>query len=310
MDWAKVFNYCERGADPSFWAEPLNAISNGAFVIAGVIAAWQLSRSPRNDRAAIEWLVATLVIAIAMGGYVLNIARRAPMESTLQVAALSTAAIVAIVIAWERFAGQTRADALYERLMIMLVIGIGIGSFMFHTYATVWAIPFDTIPISLFMLSYLGYALRRYAGAPWVVVIAALVAFFFAVRYAQGITCSNELLPMTRGAGKRCFNGTLGYTPAFIALVLVGLLLAVQRHPAAKYLFGGAALFLTAMTFRTIDYEVCRWAVRGGRGVGTHFLWHTFNGLLLYVLLLGAIKTGTRPDRGSGAIASPARSAS
>ena len=27
---------------------------------------------------------------------------------------------------------------------------------------------------------------------------------------------------MTRGAGKRCFNGTLGYTPAFGALVLVG----------------------------------------------------------------------------------------
>jgi hypothetical protein len=46
------------------------------------------------------------------------------------------------------------------------------------------------------------------------------------------------------------------------------------------------------MTFRTIDFEVCRWAVRGGRGVGSHFLWHTFNGLLLYVLLLGAIRHG------------------
>jgi hypothetical protein len=124
---------------------------------------------------------------------------------------------------------------------------------MFHTYATVWAIPFDTIPISLFMLAYLGYALRRFAGVPWLVVIAALIGFYLTVRYAQGIQCSNELLPMTRGAGKRCFNGTLGYTPAFGALVLVGTLLLVQGHRAAGYLFAAAFLFLAAMTFRTID---------------------------------------------------------
>lgn len=232
MDWSKVYSYCERGADPSFWAEPLNAISNGAFIIAGLIAAWQLGRAPRKDWALPEWL------------------------------------------------------------LVVLVICIGIGSFMFHTFATVWAIPFDTIPISLFMLGYLGYALRRFAGAPWIVVITALIGFFFAVRYAQGIPCSNELLPMTRGAGKRCFNGTLGYTPAFIALLLVGVVLLLQRHPASKYLLAGAALFLISMTFRTIDLEVCRWLVHGGRGVGTHFLWHTFNGLLLYVLLLAAIRHG------------------
>ena len=48
------------------------------------------------------------------------------------------------------------------------------------------------------------------------------------------------------------------------------------------------------MTFRTIDLEVCTWTVRAGRGVGTHFLWHTLNGLLLYVLLLGAIRHGAQ----------------
>jgi len=37
---------------------------------------------------------------------------------------------------------------------------------------------------------------------------------------------------------------------------------------------------------------VCTWTVRGGRGVGTHFLWHTLNGLVLYVLMLAAIRHG------------------
>jgi len=240
MDWSKVYSYCERGGDPAFWAEPLNAISNGAFIIAALIAAVQLARARRPDGAVVEWL------------------------------------------------------------LILLVACIGVGSFMFHTYATVWAIPFDTVPISIFMLAYLGYALRRFAGAPWIVVVAALAAFYLSVKYAQGIHCSNELLPMTRGAGKRCFNGTLGYTPAFFALLLVGLWLAIRRQAAALYILAGAAIFLAAMTFRTIDLEVCRWAVRGGRGVGTHFLWHTFNGLLLYVLLLGAIRHGApQPQRKS-----------
>lgn len=247
MDWGKVYSYCERGGDPGFWAEPLNAISNGAFVIAGLIAAWQLARSPRSGHALFEWL------------------------------------------------------------LVLLVCAIGAGSFLFHTYATVWAIPFDTIPISLFMLAYLGYALRRFAGAPWIVVAVALVAFYASVKYAQGIHCGNELLPMTRAAGKRCFNGTLGYTPAFVALVLVGGVLLVQRHRAAGYLFAAALLFLAAMTFRTIDLEVCTWAVRGDRGVGTHFLWHTLNGLLLYVLLVGAIRHG-RPTA-EQSIASAGRTA-
>ncbi|MEI9902334.1 MAG: ceramidase domain-containing protein [Hyphomicrobium sp.] len=134
MDWSKVYSYCERGGDPGFWAEPLNAISNGAFVLAGLVAGWQLARSQRSDTAWFEWL------------------------------------------------------------LIALSIAIGVGSFMFHTYATVWAIPFDTVPISLFMLAYLGYALRRFAGAPWIVVIAALIGFYYSHLYAQGIHCSNELL--------------------------------------------------------------------------------------------------------------------
>ena len=52
MDWGKVYSYCERGGDPTFWAEPLNAISNGAFIVAGLFAAWQLARLPIDPRIA------------------------------------------------------------------------------------------------------------------------------------------------------------------------------------------------------------------------------------------------------------------
>jgi hypothetical protein len=235
VDWDKVYNYCERGFDPSFWAEPLNAISNGAFIIAGLAAAGMLARSQRSDRAPFEWV------------------------------------------------------------LILLVLLIGIGSFMFHTYATVWSIPFDTVPISLFMLGYLGYALCRFARWPFIIVIAALALFYWSIDAARAIHCANELLPMTRAAGKRCFNGTLGYAPAFGALLLVGVLLAGLRHKAAPYLLAAAVVFLAAMTFRTIDYEVCTWTVRVHRGIGTHFLWHTLNAVVLFILLTAAIRHGGRP---------------
>jgi len=248
MDWYdKAYSYCERGGDPSFWAEPLNAISNGAFILAGLIAALQLARAPRSDRALFEWC------------------------------------------------------------LVVLVLVIGTGSFLFHTYATRWAILADTIPISLFMLAYLGYALCRFVGLPWPAVVVALVLFYWSIDLARGITCANELLPMTQAAGKRCFNGTLGYMPAFVALVIVGGVLAWQKHPAALYLLSAAAVFLASMTFRTIDYEVCSWAIRGTRGVGTHFLWHILNAVVLYVLLLGAIRHGV--PAAPRTIASPGRSA-
>lgn len=42
----QIFAYCERGLDPSFWAEPFNALSNAAFFIAAAVGAAALAASP------------------------------------------------------------------------------------------------------------------------------------------------------------------------------------------------------------------------------------------------------------------------
>ncbi|MGW9328567.1 ceramidase domain-containing protein [Bosea sp. NPDC055594] len=63
------YGYCER-TDPSFWAEPLNAWSNGAFLLAalaGLILLWRVRRA--------DWPVAiliTLVFAIAIGSFLFH----------------------------------------------------------------------------------------------------------------------------------------------------------------------------------------------------------------------------------------------
>ena len=230
----KLFIYCERGQDPSFWAEPLNAVSNAAFLIAALVATRDYMAEPAG--------------------------RRSPATA----------------------------------LLVALTFVIGIGSFLFHTYATRWASLADTIPIAVFMLAYFAFALRRFLGLNWVLVAIGLAAFFLAIRYAGTIQCSyGELLPITARRGARCLNGTVAYAPAFLALLGMGLVLAALRHAAARLLILASGVFLVSMTFRTLDIELCELTRIAGRVCGTHFLWHILNGLTLYILLRAAIRHGS-----------------
>lgn len=240
--WAdKIYRYCERGLDPSFWAEPFNAISNVAFLVVAVVTAIQLARSRRD---------------------------------------------------------ADRRDLSAEWALAGLVFAIGIGSFLFHTTATRWASVADTAPIGLFMLGYFGYALRRLMGLGWLWTIAGVAAFVLALRHAGNIPCAPGLLPITRAGGHPCFNGSLGYLPALAALVGVGAVLAVRRHPAGRWILAAGAVFLVSFAFRTLDFEVCAMTGVMGRARGTHALWHVLNAVTLQLLLVAAIRHGV-PVRGS-----------
>ncbi|MCU0509943.1 MAG: ceramidase domain-containing protein [Anaerolineae bacterium] len=235
MAWTdKIFAYCERAGDPAFWAEPFNAVSNAAFLLAAAAAAAQLAR--RDDA----------------------------------------------------------AQRQFEWALVLLVGIIGAGSFLFHTYATRWASVADTAPIGIFMIGYLGYAVRRFFDASYLIALLVLGIFLVAMRYAALIPCDPGLLPITVAAGRPCFNGSLGYVPALVALVLIGGALLFRGHPAGVLVFASAILFGVSLTLRTVDFEVCALTSVLGRARGTHALWHVLNALLLYLLLIAAIRHGRR----------------
>lgn len=60
------FGYCERVSE-AFWAEPLNALSNGAFLLAALAALLLLRRAKRRDPAA--ELLTGLVLVIGIGSF-------------------------------------------------------------------------------------------------------------------------------------------------------------------------------------------------------------------------------------------------
>lgn len=233
MSWStQVFRYCERGADPAFWAEPLNALTNAAFLLAALLAAAELQRRSAVSAAMAEWLLVSLVAVI------------------------------------------------------------GLGSFLFHTFATRWAALADVAPIGIFMLAYLAYALRRLLRLSWPGTVAGMVLFVTALWIAGSVTCERiGLFGLADGARGPCLNGTLGYLPAWLAMTGIGGVLRLRADRSAPILLSASGIFLASMLFRTIDLELCELTRLGGSPRGTHCLWHLCNAATLYLLLRAAARS-------------------
>lgn len=199
--------YCER-VGPGLSAEPLNALTNVAFLIAAW-AAWSLARRSRTVPADIWMLIALSIV-------------------------------------------------------------IGIGSALFHTFATGWARILDEVPILLFQLWYLWLYMRRImAQAPE--LAAASIAGYLAAAYL------GRQFPLV-------LNGSLVYAPALILMLGLGLYHFLQHKAGRCLLLAATGVFLISLVLRSIDEAVCPYVP-----TGTHFLWHILNGVVLYLSMRALI---------------------
>ncbi len=90
MNWrGQLFLYCERGANAAFWAEPLNALSNAAFLIAAVAALMVWVRAPRGERGLVELVLILLAAIIGIGSFLFHTlaTRWASLADTLPITA-------------------------------------------------------------------------------------------------------------------------------------------------------------------------------------------------------------------------------
>ncbi len=206
--------------------------------------------------------------------------------------------ILAGLVAFWMLARRPAEESKFLRYLLVLnLFVIGIGSFLFHTYATPWAASADVIPIGVFMLGYLAYALYVFARLPIILTIPAIAGFAYVIQLATGFDCRSlgftlEILETTN-----CLNGSFGYVPALAAMLLIGLWLAIRRHPAAPYIIAAGLVFLISISFRATDWILCQDIAFLGRERGTHFLWHILNSLVLFLLVLAAVRHGGRRNR-------------
>jgi Ceramidase len=186
-----------------------------------------------------------------------------PVNAISNVAFLIAAA--AAYMEWRRAGGRDTPVL----LLIVLTAVIGAGSFIFHTVATSGAVLFDTIPIAVFIYGYLFFAMRRYLDLSMPIALALLVAFI-GLSYAE-----SAIVP--EGA----LNGSHAYLPAWAATMLIGVI--TIKRTAGLVLAAGVVLSVS-LVFRSIDRSICT-----AFPLGTHFLWHILNGVVLYLLLRSAL---------------------
>jgi hypothetical protein len=230
-----VFRYCERGASDALLAEPINAVSNVAFLLAALIGLQLLLWRPREERSADHYL------------------------------------------------------------LVFLVLAIGLGSLAFHLFATEGTELLDVVPIGIFILVYLGFALNRFLGVPAGCAVLLVIGFAALMAMTVQVQCWDGGVgipgPEIQGA-KPCLNGSIFYLPALLVLIVVGLLAEERRHRAAPYLLWAAAILTVSITLRSLDFALCDRIVFDGRKVGTHFAWHILNGLALFLLLRASFEGG------------------
>lgn len=216
MDWSRAIDsYCER-TGPGYWAEPLNLVSNLAFLVAAAVA-WRLSA---GDRAG--------------------------------------------------------------RILAGLIAAIGVGSWLFHGHAQMWALLADVVPIQIFVLACIAVATARFFAVPAWAGVAVALAFL----PAAALTA--RLIAAVAGP----LNGSVSYLP--MALLLAGYAVALRRRaPAtARGLVGVAIVFCLSLGFRSIDLAVCPVLPRG-----THALWHVLNAVVLAGLVRILVRHGPAPRR-------------
>ncbi len=158
-------------------------------------------------------------------------------------------------------------------LLIALIVAIGVGSTLWHLLATRWAALADEIPILLFISVFLPSFLHRVAGLalPWIL-------FWFGLFQAANFGW--------RGLFPADFlNGSIFYGPAWVALSLLVAWLGLRGSPLGRDLALTWALFNLSLALRTGDVWVCEaWPV------GTHFLWHLLNAVVLYRLVAALVR--------------------
>lgn len=176
--------------------------------------------------------------------------------------------ILAALLVWGILGGKQDRGA---RILTANLAIIGVGSFLFHTYAQGWAELADIIPIQAFILIYLYFVLTRVFQLPVWAGIAAVAAFF---PYAY---VSASVIGSFTGA----LNGSIAYVPVVILLAALALAAMPRDIETAKGLAIGTAILLVSIVFRTVDASLC-----SALPLGTHFIWHCLNAIMLGHVIL------------------------
>jgi Ceramidase len=207
MNLSFLDSYCERAGAAEIWAEPLNTLTNIAFIL----AAWLVFKAVRK-----------LPLRHFPEGY----------------------------------------------MLCALLACIGVGSGLWHLYPNSLTVMLDVLPITAFIYVALGALLMRSFAWRWWGMLAGVVALT-GFNALAGVVFNPDTL-----------HGTIMYLPTYAMLVALVALAYTQKRDFARELAIITFIWTASLIFRTVDIPLC-----AALPMGTHFLWHSFNAVVLYRLI-------------------------
>jgi hypothetical protein len=178
-------------------------------------------------------------------------------------AASNAAFLLAAWLLW-RLARQRGALSAPIGLLLGLIVATGVGRTLFHTYATGWARWLDELPILLFQLAFLWFYARAVLHWPRVSAAALVVELLVAAFGARGFP--------------QFLNGSVTYAPAIGAIFALGPHHWLKCREEPPLLLAAAGAFTLSLVLRAVDDAVC-----AAFPVGSHFLWHLLNAVVIYL---------------------------
>ncbi len=150
------------------------------------------------------------------------------------------------------------------RYSSVMLVAIGIGSGLFHSFANAVTQAADVIPIGIHVISF-AFLVPRY-GLLWSVPRSLAVILALIV----GSAVFSLVIPQDLVNGSQMYFGA--------ALMQLGLAMAGRRRVRSRALFYASGLFFVSLLLRSLDQAVCP-----EFPLGTHWLWHLCNGMVLYL---------------------------
>jgi len=193
-----------------------------------------------------------------------------PLNAVTNLFFIAAALLVARALFSQSGAGRGKTDLW---LLVFSLFAIGIGSGAWHLMPSGTTVLMDVIPITLFINIYIIAALRRLFQQSWRKVFGWWVMYT-----AIGVAAQIYLPP-------GLLNGTIMYIPTYATLVVMTFALANRDRESAKIFAIMTTVWSISLIFRTIDHGICPQL-----SIGTHFLWHTLNALVLWRLLMVLVK--------------------
>ncbi|WP_245153488.1 ceramidase domain-containing protein [Chlorobaculum sp. 24CR] len=171
-----------------------------------------------------------------------------------------------IVAAWFVFRLMKERDAFGSGnvTLLALMVSIGLGSALYHSFAARWAAACDVFPIFAYQITFLWLYMTRVVRLGGLRSVLLTTGFLLVSLYALSF--------------KGALNGSVLYLPAISSVMIVAVYHYFSKKAEPMMGIYALIVFAVSLFFRTIDATLCPvWSY------GTHFLWHLFNGVLLYL---------------------------